>query len=272
MQLNDTSTKQGLYQDACYELFGDSDDHTSEYPLADFVRHINRWYDMVVTKILQSDSRWEWDDTNKTDLPIANISLVSGQQDYGITSATFLKVSRVDCKDANGNSLNLIQFNHNQLRGIGLNSFENTPGTPKHYRKQASSVFLYPAPNYNYTNGLRIFYQRNVDYFVAADTTKVPGFAEPFHRILSLGAAYEYARVNGLMTKATMLMNQIGTKVITRVGTEKMTGMLGDLEEFYSSRNADKISMSVNKEDYGQISLGSSPSQGRYGQRQNGFF
>ncbi len=243
MVFNDLSTtKQGIVPDTYFLLFGDSGDHTTDYPLADIARNVNRWYDKVVTKILQADYRWEWDDTNKTDLPIANIDLVANQEDYGITAATFLKVSRVDCKDSAGNGINLQQFFHTQLKGTALSEYQKTAGIPRFYRLQASSIFLYPKPDYAYTKGLRIFYQRNVDYFVSTATTKVPGFAEMFHRILSLGAAYEYALINGLTAKMSLFRNEIAV-------------MENDIVDFYSSRNHDKQSLSFTRTDYGESIL-----------------
>lgn len=245
MIFNDTtSAKAGLVQDIFYLIFGDSGDHTADYPLTDIARNLNHWYEKIVVKILQADSRWEWDDTNKSDLPIANISLVNGQQDYGITAATFLKVRRVDCKDSAGNSTNLKQFSEEDIRGTADAEFQKTAGTPKYYRIQGSSVFLYPKPNYAYTNGLRIFYQRNVDKFISTDTTKTPGIAENFHRLLSMGSAYEYCLVNGLNVKAATLMAEIQR-------------MEADLIDFYSDRNVDKVSLKLGREDYGETALAS---------------
>jgi len=242
MKFYSSSDKAGIVDDVFFLDFGDSSDHSSDYPLADIARNVNRWYDKVVTKILQSDDRLEWDDTNKTDLPIARIDLVNGQQDYGITAATFLKIRKVDAYDSSGNPIPLTQINLDDLRGTADADFRSTAGTPEFYRLQGSSIFLYPKPNYAYTQGLRIFYQRNVDYFTSTDTTKTPGFAEPFHRILSLGAAYDYAMITGMQDKIKMFRSEIND-------------LMNDMIEFYSSRNEDKISMSLQSEDYGQSAL-----------------
>ena len=48
------------------------------------------------------------------------------------------------------------------------------------------------------TDGLKIWFMREVDEFTTADTTQEPGFDEPFHRMLSLGASYDYALKKGL--------------------------------------------------------------------------
>lgn len=243
MQFSDTTNKTGLVEDISFLIFGDSNDHTADYPLVDVARNVNRWYDKAVTHILHADTRWEWDDTNKTDLPIARIDIVAGQQDYGVSSATYLKVSRIDMQDQTGNWIQLQPFNQADINGRALNDFLSTPGVPRYFRIQANSIFLYPIPNYAFTKGIRVFYQRNVDYFVATDTTKLPGFAEIFHRYLSLGSAYEYAQVHGMTQKRADLRAEI-----TLIET--------DMENFYSTRNMNKVSLSLHRPDYGETTLG----------------
>ena len=243
MKFYSSADKSGLVDDVYFLIFGNSNDHTAELPLADVTRLINRMYDEVVTKILQADSQWNWDDNNKTDLPIGDIDLVSGQQNYGISGATYLKVGKIDCQAANGNWIRLRQFQPDELADRADKAFLNTPSTPSFYRIQANSLFLYPTPNYSLAKGLRVFYQRNVDYFAATDTTKVPGFAEIFHRILSIGAAADYCMTAGMGTRLATL-------------NTKLTQMFTDLEIFYSTRNDNKVSMKLHKTDYGEIGLG----------------
>ena len=75
--------------------------NTTSYADADRVRNINARLDDVVSLILQSDGRWEWDDSNNTTLPIGTTTLVNNQQDYSIAGATFLDGIRVEAKDVN---------------------------------------------------------------------------------------------------------------------------------------------------------------------------
>lgn len=264
MQFSDSTNKTGIVEDTSFLLFGDSGDHSADYPLNDVARNANRWYDKVVSKILQVDTRWKFDDANQTDLPIADIDLVANQQDYGVATSTFLKISRIDIKDANGIGINLLPFDRSMLRGVAMAEFLKSAGTPKYYDILASSVFMYPKPSYSLTAGMRIFYQRNVLYFVGTDTTKVPGFATNFHRILSLGAAYEYAFVNGMSDK----MKMIDLELYGDARKQK-PGLFDELQEFYARRDEDlKLSMQASKTDYGEIALGQNSSS-RYGNNTN---
>lgn len=270
MQFSDPTTKTGLVEDTYFRIWGNSDDHSADYPLADIARYINRYYDMVVTKILQSDKTWNWDDTNKTDLPIKDLNIVSGQLDYSIPGSEYLKVSRVEIKDQNGNWQQLEFFTSDMLVRRALKDLSGQSGVPQRFRLQANSLFFDVTPNYSSTLGLRIFYQRNVDYFVSTDTTKKPGFAEMFHVILSKGAALEYCLgATGMDEKVSMLqMDLFG--VLTRT-KGRIGGAFVDLQDFYENRNDNKVRMTTAKNDYGEHAMGSGLSNGRGNNSPYGF-
>ena len=165
--------------------------------------------------ILGADGRWQWDDTNYTDLPIGVTDLATNQQDYSF-AYEHLVVTRVELADSNGqwtaltpmdqNDLNTATFNtltDNKPGGVfndrrSLTDFLNTPGIPLYYDKIAESIFLYPAPSYNYTGGLKVYFQRGPSYFTTGDTTKKPRFANHLHRYLSVSAAYDFAVAKNL--------------------------------------------------------------------------
>ena len=235
---SDTSTYLGIVQDIDYILFGSST-ATSPYAIADKTRNINNAYDKVVSLILQADGRWEWDDNNKTDLPIGTTSLVANQQDYEMSAATFLKILKVEIKDSSGNWKVLSPISLDDKTTQSITDYKSTAGTPQEYDKLGNSIFLYPKPSYASSGGLKIFYQRNVTYFSATDTTEVPGFAEPFHRILSYGAALDYAIANSMQSKINILKPLM---------TELETGLM----KFYSSRGRDeKMTIKLQQENYG---------------------
>lgn len=235
MQFSNTSTYDGICEEIDFWVNTD----TTSYPLVQKTRNINRHYDAVVSLILKSDGKWEWDDTNQTDLPIATTALVANQKDYSISGATFLNITRVDIFDSNGNGIQLVPMTQEDKRGTSLDEFCKEAGVPRYYDKIGSSIFLYPKPNYAYAAGLKVYFQRNVSYFLSTDTTKEPGFAAPFHRRLSLGGALDYAMANEMNSKISMLLPQI-------------TAMDNSIVEFYSQRDKDeKISLKTQNEDYG---------------------
>lgn len=243
MEFSSTSDKAGIVEEIDFLVNTDS----TSYPLTQKARNVNRWLEEVVSLIMQSDSRWEWDDSNQTDLPIATTTLVDSQQDYNIAGATFLKLLRVEIKDINGNYYLLEPISEKDITAQAMTEFLKTAGRPLYYDKLGDSVFLYPKPssaNVTLSAGLKAYFQRLPSYFTSTDTTKVPGFAPLFHRILSIGAALDYAVANGLTTKINIL---------TPMAEKLKAGIV----EFYSSRIRDEaVRMRLRKEEYGNDETG----------------
>lgn len=214
----------------------------SNYPDADLIRNVNRHYDNVVSLIMQSDGRWKWDDTNNTSQPATSITMTGGINQVAIPDTTYLTINRVEVLNNNGN-YSVLKPIHEKEIGQALSEFQKTDGTPLYYEKVGGFLNLYPAPsssNVVLTSGLKVYYQRDASYFVVSDATKVPGFATPYHRLLSYGAALDYAIANGMSNKINII-----TPLIQKMEQELMT--------FYSSRSKDEnVRFTITKEDYGQ--------------------
>lgn len=240
MQFSDTSTKQGIIEDITFWTGMD----TTQYATADRTRNVNRHYLDVVRAILECDAAWEFDDTDKTDLPTLTTTLVSGQKDYelpkslttnpttlqgGATAGAILKIHRVEVLDSAGIWSKLEQLDQREI-GVALDEFQKNSGIPRFYDPRGGSIFLYPAPltgMVTLTAGLKIYISREPYTFLAADTTREPGFAEPFHRILSYGAAFDWFMAKNQPDKAKNLKVLMDEKYL-------------QLRDFYGARNKDK--------------------------------
>jgi len=234
---SDITNDTGIIQETDFLL---NLDVATTYPVKQKTRSINRYYDRVVSLILQADGRFEYDDNNQTDLPIGTTALVANQQDYSISGATFLKILRVEVKDSNGNWTQLKQISLQDKKGTAMTEYKKTAGTPKEYDLLGQSTFLYPKPNYSLAAALKIYYQRDVSHFVSTDTTKVPGFAAPFHSILSFGAALDYAIANNLTSRISLFREEIAKLEMAIIN-------------FYGNRDKDsKLRMTVLSENFGQ--------------------
>lgn len=240
MQFSDTSTSQGLLQDVTFLTGMD----TTAYATADRTRNMNRWYSRVISLIFKAQGLWEFDDTDKTDLPQATADLVNGQADYelpkslttnpttlqgGVTGGAITKLLRVEVQDANGTWIKLKQIDQSDIP-VALDEFMKTNGTPRYYDVRGNTLILYATPATGYvtlTAGLKIYFAREAYKFLAADTTREPGFAEMFHRILSLGASYDWFIKTHEFDKAQSMKLEIA---------EQERG----LTEFYAGRNPSK--------------------------------
>lgn len=220
MVFSDTTNDSGIVQEARW-LVGAN---TSSYPIKDLTRNVNRWFDRAVSLIFQADGRWQWDDSNQTTFPNATTDLVLGQQDYSL-EVSHLRIERVEVKGTDGNWHKLTPFDPKDIKG-SIEEFEENDGSPRYYDVIANSVYLYPAPNYSQADSIKVWFQRRGSYFDTTDTTKIPGFAEIFHRYLSLGAAYDYALKNNVANR-----NQI---------REEISLMEESIKDFYALRQPDE--------------------------------
>jgi hypothetical protein len=109
-----------------------------------------------------------------------------------------------------------------------MTEFEDDEGTPEFYDMVGNSIYLYPAPLTGYvtlSGGLKLYCSRDINEFGVSDTTTQPGFDNHFHRILSLGASYDWCVAKGL-AKANTLRAELGT-------------LEGEIKTFYGSRHRD---------------------------------
>ena len=220
---------------------------TLDFSDVDIADSINRHLDNVVSTILKADGRWQWDDNNFTTLPIGTTTLVAGQQDYEISGANFLNISEVSVLDNNGvwQALTAIDRKGKAQTLLDEEKISNN-GLPKWYDKMGNSILLYPKPaadKVTLSAGLKVVSQRKAGYFISTDTTKTPGFAPIYHRILSIGAAIDYCLANGLSQKKSELE------------VEKIKMEQGIIE-FYADRSKDdQPRIKLQQEDFGGDAL-----------------
>ena len=176
---------------------------STSYTTADITESVNRAYDRVVSLVREAEGRWQWDDDNNTDLAIATTALVADQQDYEL-DVTHLEVERMEVKDENGTWYKLAPIDQADVYDQSVTDFLSAAGVPMYYDKVGNVIFLYPKPSYAQDASLKIFYKRGPSYFSVSDTTKVPGFASLYHRILPVYAAYDYAFINQLSVKGDL--------------------------------------------------------------------
>ena len=218
--LTGITEKPSLIEDIDFLVGTTSDD----YPNADKLRNINQHYYEVVTKILSAQSNWEWDDTNFSTFPVGTTTLVDSQEDYTLPSG-IVKLLRVEVLDSSGNYVKLKQVDDQEIPNA-MTEFQGTAGMPLYYQEIGPSVKLFPAPasgSVTLAAGLKVYFQRNPTIFTNADAASSPGFDAQFHRILSLGAALDWAIKKGLPSVKAL--------------AEKKADLESRLMEHYAKRN-----------------------------------
>jgi hypothetical protein len=223
MFFSDTVSSNGLVQDIDDLCHTDS----TSYTLARKARNINAWYRKAVSWIRSIHGKWEYDDSNATTLPIYTITVVDEQQDYELPS-TAQTVERVEVMDKDGDYQVVSPIDKNEI-GEAMSEFEGTAGLPEYYDLIGRSVLLYPKPSTDYVTasaGLKVYVARDVTSFNSTATETEPGFASNFHRILSLGASFDFeedpAKKNYLLTQINELKNEL-VDFYSRRDTESKT-------------------------------------------------
>lgn len=191
---SDTTNKQGLYQHSQWLIGADA----NNFPVADFTRLANIYYYRLVVEAWRADSKWKFDDSNQSNQPNATQNLVAGQAVYQIPTGA-LKIRRVTVKDDDGTWHDLLPIREEDIH-VPIDEFEDTDALPKYYRLIGNDIELFPAPaaaDVTTSNGLKVWFLREVDEFVAGDTTQTPGIATPFHHLIAVGAAFDFALAKG---------------------------------------------------------------------------
>lgn len=170
---------------------------TNSYTLKQITSSVNSWLKLVQSWIMGADGRFQYDDSNYTDLPIATTNLVANQDTYSFDS-TWLEVIKIEAASDSSATVfsELKPFDVTDV--TDYTEFHKTASVPCFYDIIGSSIIMKPASNYSCTDGLKIYFKRKASEFVSTDTTKEPGFASPYHKILALGAAYDYCMSNSV--------------------------------------------------------------------------
>jgi len=223
MKFNDTTNKTGIIQDIEGLLgFADGTISGDSTLLKIFTRMINHWYRTANQWIWQVTGTWEYDDSNYTNFPFATTDLADGRKDYTIPS-TAQKILRVEVEDDEGNWHELSQLDLSMINGA-VDEYFSENGLPIYYDITGRSLLLYPAPSSSdvtISNGLKLYFTRDIDEFSSTDTDKEPGFEKAFHRILSVGPALDYSMANGMRDKVSYLSDMLA---ILRSDMEKFYG------------------------------------------------
>jgi energy-coupling factor transporter ATP-binding protein EcfA2 len=230
LEFSNTTTQIGLIQKC--EIFtglGKTGISGNSDLLKQFTGLLNDEYGDFVAEAIESDGRFQYDDSNHTKQPAATFSLVADQSEYLFTTDEqgnqILRLGYISVKDANGDWIDLVPFDRwKNGMGLAYDEFMSESGTPQAFDIQdGTGVKLFPAPNYSSSGGGKVYFQREPDYFASTDTTQKPGLPGPFHIGLAYGAASVW-----LASK---------NKAKSEFYDTKKERILEKLRNFYSTRN-----------------------------------
>lgn len=207
MQFSDTTDKQGLIEDITF-LLGVN---TGNYSLADRTRNMNERYRMVWQMIFESYGGWKFMDDNVSDastgVPYADQTITSSLGLYPFPVAGLTANGAAFKPTSASNFQKLLPLTHEEFMAMGGDGRFASNGVPVYYMLQGDIVRLLPTPNFTLASALRLYFDQGVSLFIATDTTKTPGFASIFHRMLSVGGSLDYALARQMQDKVVSLSN-----------------------------------------------------------------
>ncbi len=185
----------------------------TQYPTYRIVNSVNNYHDNVTGYAVGADRNFQWDDTNHTKLPIGTTDLTATQSDYSFLTDeqgnSILNLTRIDILDPDGSYRKLELIDQENI-DKALDEYKSVDGLPTQYDKIADNIIrLYPAPATTVAAGLKFYFQRTGDYFVATDTTKAPGVSPLLHRGYVIAAAYDGALSLGLQNLGALAEEQV---------------------------------------------------------------
>ncbi len=205
MQFSEATNNTGIVQQVRDMARVDS----TQWPTSRIVNSTNNWLDKITGYAIGADRRFQWDDTNHTELPEGKRDLTVSVTDYSFLTDeqgnTILTLTGVEMLDG-GYYRPLLPVDKNE-EDYDQDSFGQITGTPRYYDKIADNIIRLDAiPLATVSNGLRFTFQRTPSYFAGTDTTKAPGVAPILHRGFVIAGAYDCALTLGLQNIQPLLI------------------------------------------------------------------
>ena len=207
----------------------------------------NDSFDEIMPLLLSYSDHMRWDDLNHTDLPIGTLNIVSGQADYSVAvddnSLDILNIINVRIYTTSSGTEyeTLTRMTIDDERALdAMSPNPSNTGVPSHWLENNNVIFLYPEPNYSATNGVKIFFEREQDYFASTDTTAEPGIPKPFHNLLADIASHAW--LTEYDSSKTTLITRLEAKIDKR--SKALTRLI-------EPRNPTRKIMTHRRIDYG---------------------
>jgi hypothetical protein len=219
MQFNGHATEQDMV--SLTNLWTKQNNTT--FPLKQKVILANMGNRIILSEIHRAYGGWKYDDRNNTTFPIATTDLNANQTNYSLPLGTNqLNGVYVLTPNTTNSWTKLTPITLEEINRIEAEpNFENTAGSPRHYRALGNSIIIYPKSDTTIEDGLMIEYSEDVSTFATTDTTKQAGFDTMFHEAIPTFMSWQFAELNDLPNKVS-LRNQwedyVGSEEKRKIG------------------------------------------------------
>ena len=182
MKLSNKLTQDGVFEEID-RICGTT---TSNFSIEEKTAKVNTALDHYLSIAFKADNRWNFDDINESSPPIDEQNIVSGTNRYKLSDFTekIHNLIRVEILNSSGEGKYLTPELFSRLDNPPVQSYyesgrlgyitndtfyelyvDANSGTPTHYMKYGDFIYLRPKPDYNETNGLRVYFNRPASKF-----------------------------------------------------------------------------------------------------------
>lgn len=171
-----------------------SNDYTNAQIAADF----NAEASLIHIGILRDRGTLEFDDSNYSDLPVATFAITAGTREYKITvdensNEIFTKHKVAMLKDGVYVDVPRLQVGEGAQDAMLTKDTDSRDVSSGYYEIGQSIVFK-DMPKTSTTG--KVWFDRALSFIASGDTTKVPGFPTPYHKLACLRVALSYEHLD----------------------------------------------------------------------------
>lgn len=243
MVWNDTTLRQGIVQDM-EDICGLGATGISGNTILfqQFTRWANIWAKFGAAIAIKAMDGWDFDDPAWTNYPSGTYPGTTNR-DYVISATEkLLKIKKVGVTYDGVNYVEALPIDTNSqdytvIREDAAADAKFNTTSPR-YDPRANAIDLYPkmtAAQVSAGGKVYIeFYREPKEFATTATDTQEPGFASPFHQLISKGAAYEWAKLYNPTLAASLRLDLFGQ--LTRAGRVAGTGIVPEMEIWYANR------------------------------------
>lgn len=249
MIFNDTTNRQGIIQD-CEDTCGlGSTGITADTALfQQFVRWCNNWAKKGAAIAIMAMDGWDFDDPAWTTYPSGTYTGTT-DRDYVIAGTLkMLKIKKVAIDyNGDGNYVDADPIDTDELAKVRKSGdVDNyyTTSDPK-FDSIGNAIFVFPKFTQAQVDaGAKVyieFYREPKEFATSGTDSQEPGFASPFHNLISRGASLEYCQLY-----RPDLVPALRAELY---GSANDPGILRNMEDWYNTRYPRRKSITPLYED-----------------------
>lgn len=214
MILSNTVTKDGLLQSM--ELWGgfqDGDITGDDAMRKIAIALLNRKLDKYLGMLGAGSRNATIDDTNFTDQPFSTFDIEDGVWSYEFKEDEdgnlISDITAVLIKPSASGAFKKIKklTLDNEDAELIMSGDTGKTGLPTGFIERNNTIFFDKTPDFDLTDGGKLFYKRSPSYFTDGDWTKEPGIPFQFHEMLAIDSIYSWVLIH--KSNATTLITRI---------------------------------------------------------------